>query len=206
MHAVAFVGRLSDGRFEGRLPGASTTATCSTRPRCAATSAAATCCGGGRRSGSPPADHAGALTLPREVVLDGGRLLARPVPELEALRTEPLPPGAAAPQMELTGGEGWLLADGGRRLRVAVEDDRLTVAVDDGAVEPRTLTAPLAPRPRHTLRVFADGSLVEVFADDGEAAITTRAYAAWSRVAPAAGVAWRLRDDVISASRSTRGP
>jgi hypothetical protein len=41
-----------------------------------------------------------------------------------------------------------------------------------------------------------------VFADDGAASITTRAYAAWSRVEPAAGVAWRLRDDVISAGRA----
>ena len=136
------------------------------------------------------------------MAIDKGRLVTRPVPELEALRAEPLTPGAATPQMELTGDAGWLLTDGDRRLRIAVERDRLTVAVDDGAVEPRTFTAPLASRARHTLRVFVDGSLVEVFADDGDATITTRAHASWSRVEPAVGGAWRLRDDAVGAGRA----
>ena len=187
MHAVAFV----DGRLAGRVDHGDVFY------------APALCWGrdllwGWAQELHDPPDHAGALTLPREVAIEDGRLVSRPPPELEALRVEPLPPGRTALQMELTGG-GWVLADGERRLRIAADRDRLTVAVADGVTEPRTLTAPLAPRPRHDLRVFIDGSLVEVFADDGDAAITTRAYASWSRVEPAAGAAWRLRDDVIGA-------
>ena len=56
---------------------------------------------------------------------------------------------------------------------------------------------------------MVDGSLLEAFADDGAAAITTRAYpraGSWAAVrlehgegvrVTAAG-AWRLRDDVIA--------
>ncbi|HET9739291.1 MAG TPA: glycoside hydrolase family 32 protein [Solirubrobacteraceae bacterium] len=202
MHAVAFVGRVAGGRFEGRLNGRLDHGDVFYAPAVCRDERGRDLLWGWAQERLDPPDHAGALTLPREVAIDKGRLVTRPVPELEALRAEPLTPGAATPQMELTGDAGWLLTDGDRRLRIAVERDRLTVAVDDGAVEPRTFTAPLASRARHTLRVFVDGSLVEVFADDGDATITTRAHASWSRVEPAVGGAWRLRDDAVGAGRA----
>jgi hypothetical protein len=147
------------------------------------------------------------------VTLDGGRLLARPAPELEGLRVAPLGDGAAAPQMELGGSysgagrAGWALAPGVTAL-VDLDRHALDVVVDDGAGAPRRLSAALPERDEHALRVFVDGSLLEVFADDGHAALTTRAYppsGAWARVRPVlapavrarAVTAWRLRADAI---------
>jgi beta-fructofuranosidase len=120
------------------------------------------------------AGWAGALTFCRELTLVDDILVSRPVPELTALRREPLaveePFTAAAFEIETAGAE-LLLVDGGTELCVA--------GVDGAA------------------RILVDGSLVEIF-DAGPTPYTTRAYpTATSRwllrtAGPAPITAWRL--------------
>lgn len=98
------------------------------------------------------AGWSGALTFARELVLEGDRVLSRPVPELLALRadavdaTEPLRHRAF--EVEHRGGSGVLvLVDGA--------DETEVHRWDDGA------------------RVLVDGSVVEAFAPDGAGVPTT---------------------------------
>jgi beta-fructofuranosidase len=221
MYSLAYVGSVREGRFEGTLGGHldhgdvfyAPAFTCDARGR-------ALLWGWAQERIDPDRQatlsHAGALTLPREAAIEGDRLVTRPVPELEALRAEPLAGDPAArrfraePQMELVavGTAGWRLTsvDGSERLDVALERDRLRVTVGD-----RRLEAALAPG-AHRVRVFVDGSLVEVFADDGAAAVTTRAYpatGAWAHVQLTGtadeAAAWRLARDVIVDDRNRKG-
>ena len=171
MHAVAFVGAVREGRFEGGLAGRLDHGDVFYAPALMTDAAGRVLIWGWaqERLAPDPLTHVGALTLPRELTLDGERVVTRPVPELERLRREPL--AGVSAQLELSGRfrgssgtAGWWLGD----LRVLVDLERHRLEVGD-------LTAPLRPRDEHALRVFADGSLLEVFGDD--AAITTRRYA-----------------------------
>jgi beta-fructofuranosidase len=120
------------------------------------------------------AGWAGALTFCRELSLDGDALVSRPVPELAALRREPLAVdtvfAAAAFELELGSGATLSLVDGGRERPVASLD---------------------APG-----RILVDGSLVEIFA--GPTPFTARAYptrtSGWlvRTAGPGAVTAWRL--------------
>ncbi|MDQ4024562.1 MAG: GH32 C-terminal domain-containing protein, partial [Actinomycetota bacterium] len=167
--------------------------------------------------------HAGALSLPREVRLDDGRLRTHPIPELQRLRRRVLDQDARGgsiallAQSELAatfagpGHGGWRLIDRDGIAKVLIDVDlnhhRLRMAVTDGSATPRLLTAPLQPRGSHALRVFIDGSLIEAVADD-ERFVTTRAYpeaGAWSRaqidtdpdVRTDLVGSWALRSDAI---------
>ncbi|HJW63354.1 MAG TPA: glycoside hydrolase family 32 protein, partial [Actinomycetes bacterium] len=122
MHAVAFVGRLRGGRFEGQLDGRLDHGDVFYAPAICRDEGERDLLWGWAQERREPPDHAGALTLPRQVMIDGGRLRTRPVPELDRLRAEPLAPGRAEPQMEVTGtGTLVLSADDGRRLRIATD-------------------------------------------------------------------------------------
>jgi beta-fructofuranosidase len=141
-------------------------------------------------------DHSGALSLPRVVDLHEGRLRVAPAPELAALRGESLNLGAMA-------GGDWAALDaipaladsfelearvpGGRQAELAlcaadriiyrlIVDDALGVAVvESGSSGP--FEAPLPPRAadHRSIRLYVDGSLIELFLDD-EVALTTRCY------------------------------
>jgi beta-fructofuranosidase len=234
MYAVAFAGRLDRGRFDGRLLGRLDHGDVFYAPALAPDATGRTLLWGWAQERLQPdrhaaLSHAGALTLPRTVALAGGRVTMRPVPELEALRVAPLEPAGAhgdlvaTPQMELCAtlpgdraAASWVLtgADGTERTVVRLDGEarRMTVTAADGAGASRTLDAPLDGRAEHRMRVFVDGSLIEVFAD-GDVALTTRSYpatGAWARVgltASAGGglpaAAWRLRDDVVGGADVT---
>lgn len=130
---------------------------------------------GAQRTAEAVADAgwAGTLTFPRELSLDGDRLVSRPAAELAELRTGELDPGAplSEPSFELES-EGPLelvLVD-------TVPGSRETAVSTDGPV-----------------RVLVDGSIVEVFADGSSA--TSRHYPTatshWEVTGPDAR-AWRL--------------
>jgi len=229
MRSVYYVGSVRDGRFEGTLGGRLDHGDVFYAPAFTSDAAGRTLLWGwaqeridaGRQA---TLSHAGALTLPRQAAFEGDRLVTRPVPELEALRAEPLAgdPTAgrfgAEPQMELVavGTAGWTLTtdDDAERLDVAIDRDRVELTVGDAAGV-RRFEAPLAPGDAHRVRVFVDGSLVEVFADDGGASITTRAYpaaGAWAHVqltgTAVEAAAWRPARDVIAddANRKVDAP
>lgn len=128
----------------------------------------------------------GALSLPMEAALEAGRLVLRPVPELEALRTAPLRGGPLPHQAEVaatlgSGGtvELQLAPDGGEA--VVVSYDGTAVGVDRS----RSSTAGWAPvsalgipGPAHgpvRLRLLLDGSVLVVCVD-GVVGAVTRVY------------------------------
>ena len=134
------------------------------------------------------AGWAGTPTFCRELLLDGDRLVSRPVPELAALRREPLTVvageaiGATAFDIEIAAGTATLsLVDGQRSTPVA------------------SIQAPA--------RILVDGSLVEIFGD-GRAPHTARAYPTTTSEwvlrldRPTSLAAWRLGlpDQLVSAS------
>jgi beta-fructofuranosidase len=225
MYAVYFLGTVRGGRFDGRLGGRLDGGDVFYAPALLRDESgrdlmwgwAQERLGRDRQAGL---SHAGALTLPRQITTKGGRLLIRQVPELERLRADRVTdPGklAGETQLELVatvegraGAGGWVLRAGDVHAEVLVDlgAPQLRVAVADGG-EPRVMAAPLTARDRYALRVFVDGSLIEVFAADGEAAVTTRAYpdaAGWHAAALRAdggaqltdATAWRVRDDVVA--------
>lgn len=147
---------------------------------------------------------AGAMTLPRELRYERGRLLTVPVPELSALRSSPTVrervtvegetelPGISGDCFELE-----LLLDVGQtksagvKLRVDPAAGEETVVLYDresgkllldrersgqgpGGVRRAPVTVGADGLLR--LRVFVDRSSVEVFAQDGEIAMTARIY------------------------------
>lgn len=99
------------------------------------------------------AGWAGALTFPRELAIDGDRLVSAPAAELDGLRAAELP--ADGPITERSFEIG---SDVGVRLELITADDRLVVVDEEGAA-----------------RVLVDGSLIEVFWAGGTAS-TLRAY------------------------------
>ena len=115
------------------------------------------------------AGWAGTLTFPRELSLDGDRLVSRPAPELTGLRSAELdvtaPIREAAFEIAAVGPLELLLVD-------PATGSRATTVRTDGAA-----------------RVLVDGSIVEVFADGPSA--TSRHY-------PTATSHWEVsaRDDV----------
>jgi len=123
--------------------------------------------------------------------------------------------------MELTvtlagraGRAGWTLtqdadADGevGAAVLVDLKRDRIEVTVAGSAGGPRSVGAAIAARDRHQLRVFVDGSLIEVFLDGY--AVTPRAYPSgggWrtasfggaGAVRPIEVQGWALATDVVT--------
>ncbi|MBO0812700.1 MAG: glycoside hydrolase family 32 protein, partial [Microlunatus sp.] len=108
------------------------------------------------------AGWAGSLSFPRELRIDGDRLLSRPAPELDRLRSKALPAGSPVTERSFE-----LRAAAGLRLELIDHDQRQVVADEPGAV-----------------RVLVDGSLIEIF----PAAATPRTVRAY----PTAASAWHV--------------
>ena len=147
------------------------------------------------------------LTVPREVAADAdGGLLQRPVPELERLR------GA---RHELAGGTELFLPEhradvAARRVAAPLEltlDDALAVSWDgtelalrfsDDTVGCGRTERLAACDDLHDLRVLVDSSAVEVFANDGAIALSTRWFprsdALSLALAGAAASVWEMGD------------
>ena len=244
LHAVWFGGTIRDGRFQGSFGGLVDDGDVLYAPAVCTDQSGRVLLWGWAQESAPLEQvrgfsHVGALSLPREVAVDGGRLAVRPATELERLRTERLRPLPAAdgdgrglalparPQLELVasfGGPGgqasWTLTGGppGAPGATVVADlDRGQVRVTGTtAGRHRAPVATLRPRDRHRLRVFLDGSLLEVFADD-ELALTTRAYApggVWEAARFEAGdglqdwavEGWALHADAVTGPGPAPGP
>ncbi|PZF86296.1 glycoside hydrolase family 32 protein [Jiangella anatolica] len=184
-HAAGFVGSIHDGRFQGEPAGILDQGDAFYAPAVTTDAAGRTLLWGWAQEAVQPSTQAtmgqvGALTVPRQLTVVDGRLDQEPVAELTALRRAELRPGdpPAEPVLELAGspdGDGWTVTDDVARLRVGAGPDGLAVEVADpiGGERSFTLRRPAgAP-----VRVFVDGSLVEVFS--GGAALTTRTY--WAR-------------------------
>jgi beta-fructofuranosidase len=99
------------------------------------------------------AGWAGVLTFPRELAIDGDRLVSTPIPELDRLRSDALPAGAPITERSFE-----LRADTGLRLELVDHDQHQVVVDEPGAV-----------------RMLVDGSLIEIFGQ-GETPRTVRAY------------------------------
>ncbi len=142
---------------------------------------------------------AGAVSLPRTVALDGqDRLRFAPVPAIEALRSggrDAAGGAAIGPQAELlvrAAGQARVRIEFGpdEHLDVLLDPDSDTVVVDatgaslDDEVDGAATVAPAAFAGDASVRVFLDGSIVEVFTGGGRA-ITTRVY-------PTAPPPWRV--------------
>lgn len=127
------------------------------------------------------AGWAGVLTFPRELTVVDGVLLSHPARELTALRRDPidLSQPIHEPAFELTG-----------TLRGS-----LTLSLSADLSESRRAIAQLSSDKSAEVRIFVDGSLVEVFVDGQP--LTVRAYpteeSAWLVEADEADLrAWRL--------------
>ncbi|TDD73073.1 glycoside hydrolase family 32 protein [Jiangella aurantiaca] len=187
MHAVGFVGSIVDGRFQGAPAGLLDHGDVFYAPALTTDAAGRTLLWGWAQEVVPPSTqatmgHVGALTVPRRLTVGDGRLEQEPVPELAALRLAPV--GAAdapvEPALELAGApvdDGWTVTDDVARLRIRAADSggSLVVEVADPVGGERAFT--LRRAAGNQVRVFVDGSLVEVFSDG--AALTTRTY--WAR-------------------------
>jgi beta-fructofuranosidase len=202
MYPVWFTGAIRDGRFQGQLGGLVDDGDVLYAPAVCTDQSGRVLLWGWAQESAPLEQvrgfsQIGALSLPREVVVAQGRLAVRPVAELEGLRTERLRPVLAAegnggglvlparPQLELVavfGGAGrarWTLTGG----HAGAAEATVLADLDAGQVRvtgttagrPRAPVTVLGRRERHRLRVFLDGSLLEVFVDD-ERALTTRLY------------------------------
>jgi sucrose-6-phosphate hydrolase SacC (GH32 family) len=113
-----------------------------------------------------------------------------------------------------SGTAGWTLTEGDGAndglvtIRLDVDRNQIEVTVVDALDQPRSSVAALPGRERHAARAFVDGSLIEIFVDDG-CVLTTRAYPSrggWGVASfDAAGVAgvvetgaWTLADDTVA--------
>ncbi|MCT8137129.1 glycoside hydrolase family 32 protein [Anaerobacillus sp. CMMVII] len=148
-------------------------------------------------------DWAGAMTLPRELKLENGKIISKPVPELKALRGEVVQyenstlkgekkiPGISGNCYELEVIiQAKIATNFGLKLRVDEENDQETVLsynvkeetlsfnrdkAGSGPGGIRKAPAQLKDGQLH-LRIFVDKSSIEVFVHDGEQVITARIY------------------------------
>jgi beta-fructofuranosidase len=204
LYPVWFVGAIRDGRFQGELGGLVDDGDVLYAPAVCTDQSGRVLLWGWAQESAPLEQvrafaHVGALSLPRELLVDRGRLAVRPVAELEGLRAErlrPVPAAAdgsrngvvlpASPQLELVAGFGggggraqWTLTGG----HAGAAEAAVVADLEAGEVRvtgttagrPRAPVTTLERRDRHRLRMFLDGSLLEVFVDD-ERALTTRVY------------------------------
>lgn len=121
------------------------------------------------------------LTVPRELKRRQGRLVMNPAPELEALREaswEYLYEGEKAIELPLLSEieitcEGALALDlSGVSLRT--ENGMLALTVREGGCGRGSHSAPVCEL--RSLRILADTSALEIFANDGEAVLSVRWY------------------------------
>lgn len=121
------------------------------------------------------------LTVPREVLCRNGRLIMKPVRELESLRetarevqfsgrlTTEVPETA---EIGITCGDGLSLELSG--LVLEASDGLLTLTVREGGHGREVRHAPV--KELRNLRILADTSAAEIFVNDGETVLTTRWY------------------------------
>jgi beta-fructofuranosidase len=157
------------------------------------------------------AGWAGAISLPRETWLDGDRLATAPHPKLDALRTS-APRAADGAVITAQAEIAVPTASGRLRLRYGPEEhldivldaDAGTVEIDrtQASCDPRAHTGPAAvadafdaTSDRPGIRVFIDGSIIEVFTSSGRS-LTTRVYPTnpppWYVEAPEGTRVWDL--------------
>ena len=142
-------------------------------------------------------EWAGCLTLPRELLVRGRRLIQQPLPELKKLREEPVAltgdlnavfplPGAAELEMDSRAGDVKVSlftdekAEGG--VTISYDDTAKEITVDRSGMHTRFNTAEGESRTRPLenglfhLRIFADSSSLEIFVNDGDAVFTSRVF------------------------------
>jgi len=232
MHTAWFAGSILDGRLEGAIGGVVDHGDSLYAASVFRDEAGRVLLWGWAQDPVAPdqtRSHVGAISLPRRLTIGGGRPRFQLAEGLERLRGAPILPVAGDPeavypgqaQMELVavfgGGPGqacWSLdADGSESVHAHADltAGRVEVTVTSTDGRARTSAADLPAHREHSLRMFVDGSLVEVFVD-GESAITTRAYpggglfeaarfSTTGAIRPWAVDAWELAADVISEAK-----
>ena len=133
---------------------------------------------------------AGALTLPRELILEDDKLYMRPIKELSQLRTAKL----ATWDKNLT--QKTLLCEGEKQaeLELTLDSTDFSLTLNDPktsaqiklSFDQKTQTfilengdkryATIAPKSKLKLQLFIDTSSLEIFINDGEAVFTERFY------------------------------
>lgn len=142
------------------------------------------------------------LTMPREILWDGDRMVQRPLKELEQLRGKKkeirrecsvqekagtpdviLPEGRCSFEIEAQAeGDFWIELSNEAGDRVLFQGDSREYVLDRGGMSyvyaERFGTVRYAQRleKRQSLRVFADRSSLEIFADGGKTVFTTRVF------------------------------
>lgn len=121
------------------------------------------------------------LTVPRELRWEGGRLRMSPAKELEALRGAPrVTAFSGRCEMELSPMSDLLISCedglflGLSGVELEAERGTLTLTVREGGCGRTRRTAPVGKL--RNLRVLADASTLEIFANDGETVLTTKWY------------------------------
>ncbi|MFC0531390.1 glycoside hydrolase family 32 protein [Phytohabitans kaempferiae] len=196
MHAVYFVGKAAEGRFDGQLGGRLDGGDAWYAPAATVDAGGRTLIWGWIQEHLPPETQrrlprVGALSLPRVATLTDGALTTVPAPELDRLRTGPplagpvtvhghshLLPAHDHGQLEVTarisgeaGTARWELGPG---LAVAVDLDRhrFTLTTPHGHHHAGIGHRPLTEA---ELRIFLDGTICEVHLAD-QASLTARCY------------------------------
>lgn len=166
-------------------------------------------------------DWEGSLSLPRELRIRDGKLIQAPIPAVEGLREEELPPdGSLPPACEIdiahTGGDLELKLftgpDGTGGLLFRYNGETRTFTADKSGMDLRfnrqvgeelsfTLESPL-----RELRIFIDSNSAELFLNDGEATFTTHVFPTerehgWSVTQGAKVRLWRLARSVTDEFR-----
>ncbi|WP_245917481.1 glycoside hydrolase family 32 protein [Bacillus canaveralius] len=149
---------------------------------------------------------AGAMTIPRELILEDGIVKQKPVPELAQLRSDykrldgfevaerttinesQEPVSEIIIDFDMNETDAALFGiqlrcseDGKQRTEILLDLDQKEIIMDrnnSGCGEKGTSKAPMAVRPngRINLRIFMDTTSVELFVNDGEQVITNRIY------------------------------
>ena len=136
-------------------------------------------------------DWEGSLSLPRELRIRDGKLLQTPIPAVESLREEELPPDSLLPaacELEVRPAEGdfelklFTRGDGSGGLLFRWDAAQGTVTVDRTGLDKRfnqkvgEMLSFSPDTPLRDLRVFIDSNSAEFFLNGGEATFTTHVY------------------------------
>jgi len=149
----------------------------------------------------------GALTIPRELHVKDGKLLALPAPDLKVLRGEQLIedgcPRCIAKlagncieiSIELGDGAFAMSDENGELVRVVISDNKVSFTTSDGYTASALLDL---PREKNLLHIFVDQSSVECFVNDGEVTFSERIFPKGALTYHAEGNitanAWALED------------
>lgn len=163
------------------------------------------------------AGWAGAISLPRRAWLDGDRLCTGPHPAVDSLRIGSAREANGATvgaQAEIVvppvSGTVRLRFGTGEWLDVALDIDAGTVTLDRSNAGPHTAdaeravsSAAFAPGDETAVRIFVDGSVVEIFTSAGRS-ITSRVYPTtpppWHVEAPGGSQVWDLARTISAAA------